>query len=195
MRRGCQVFPILLALLVGCTEPPPHMYVMSGVSDPGAQAVLPPQPVVAIVRVQLPDYLDRREIVSRRGNNSLDLAANDVWGEPLSDSVPRIFAQDLSHFISGARVVVPSEGRGQKLPYEYLIVIDGYEPTSSGQAVMHGHWRLRDQRSGQVVAEGAIDETRPVASGDYSAIVQALNENLNDSSRQIAAATEATVRP
>jgi uncharacterized protein len=182
-----------LGLLSGCSNPPPHMYVMSGLTDDDNGAVRPPEPIVAIVRVRLPDYLDRSEIVSRRGTNSLELANNDRWGEPLSDSLPRIYAQDLSHFIKGGRVVIPSEGRGRQPQYEYAVTLDAYEPTSDGQAVMRGHWRLVDLRNGKVIAEGAVDETRPVATGDYSAIVHALNDNLTDSSRQIAEQTAGIV--
>lgn len=193
--RHCTAALVFLGLLGGCTQPPPNMYVMSAVPDAGRSTGLEPDPIVAIVRVQLPDYLNRSEIVSRQGSNGLSLADSDRWGEPLSDSLPRIYAQDLSRFIRGARVVTPEEGRGQRPHYEYRVNLTAYEPTSDGRAVMRGHWILRDLQKGEVVAEGTIDQTRPVAAGDYSAIVHALNENLNDSSRQIAAATERTVRP
>jgi len=192
--RCVAVVMTVVGALSGCTQSPPRMYVMSGLDDVDKSAVRPPDPIVAIVRVRLPDYLDRSQIVSRSGRNTLELADNDWWGESLSDSLPRIYAQDLSHFIKGGRVVIPSEGRGQKPHYEYVVTLDAYELSGDGQVVMRGNWRLVDLRNGKVVADGAVDQTRPVASGDYSAIVHALNDNLNDSGRQIAEATANIVR-
>ncbi|MGE5548453.1 MAG: membrane integrity-associated transporter subunit PqiC [Solirubrobacterales bacterium] len=183
--------PVMVALiLAGCSQrPEPQLYVMSPEATATETTKNPAEPVVAVIRVRLPDYLNRPQIVSRTGPNGLEINNDDRWGEPLDEAVPRVLAENLSHHLPGARVVVPQEALGQKIPYEYLVALDAYEPDGRGNAVMRGRWHLRDTRSGTVVAEGGIDERRPLASGAAADTVAALNQDLNDSSRQIADAT------
>lgn len=177
------VIAFAILALAGCGQrPDPQLYVMS--SSPQAESVK--EPVVAVLRVRLPDYLDRREIVSRSGANEIEINEDDRWAEPLDESVPRVLAESLSTFIPGARVVVPSEASGGDVPYEYQVTLDAYEPDSQGNVVMRGRWHLRDERKDKIVAEGRIDEMRAVSSGGMPAIVAALNETLNDAGRQIA---------
>lgn len=181
-------------LLAGCSQrPEPQLYVMSPLPEAARPANSAAEPVMALIRVRLPDYLNRPQLVSRNGANALEVDDDDRWGEPLDESVPRVMAENLSHYLTKARVVVPQEALGQKLPYEYLVALDAYEPDGRGNAVMRGRWHLRDNRSGKVVAEGRIDERHPLASDSAAEAVVALNDNLNEASRQIADATMETM--
>lgn len=185
------VIVIAVAVLAGCAQQPdPNLYVMSPSQAAGGNVGNSgTEPVKAVLRVHLPEYLDRREIVSRSGANELVVNKDDRWAEPLDESVPRVLAENLSNHIPGARVVVPSEAVGEDVPYEYLVSLDAYEPDGKGNVVMRGRWHLRDERKGLVVAEGRIDEHRPLASNAAPEIVAALNESLNDAGRQIAEST------
>jgi hypothetical protein len=193
MSKAFVALPLLLLLpLAACAgRSDPNLYVMAPAAA-RSEAVQDRGPVVAVVRVRMPDYLDRREIVSRQGANALHVADNDQWGEPLDEGVPRVLAENLSHDLAGGRVVAARDAHGLSVPYEYFVTLDSYEPTD-GVAVMRGHWQLRDTGSRQVLAEGVIDQQRPIAAHGYGAMVQALNDDLNDSSRQIAEATEARI--
>lgn len=178
----------ILVILAGCGQrPDPQLYVMSPAPAPVQQAA--GEQVEAVLRVRVPDYLDRPQIVSRSGANELEISDTDRWAEPLSESIPRVLAENLSHALPGARVVVPQDAHGQKIRYEYLVALDAYEPDGNGSAIMRGHWQLRDNRNNKIVAEGRLDERRPLASDAASEVVAALNQNLNDASSQIAEAT------
>ncbi len=187
MRRACVLAVLLVA---GCAQrPDPNLYVIAPAADAVNHTHSAGEPLVAVARVSLPEYLDRSQLVSRRGANALVVDDDNRWGERLADSMPRVLSENLSHFLPGGRVVTPEEARGQKVPYEYLVALDAYEPDGNGSAVMRGHWLLRDTRKGLVVAEGVIDERRPLPSARAADAVAALNENLTDASRQIAEAT------
>lgn len=177
-------------VLAGCAQrPDPRLYVMTPVPEAGNPANGGTEPVVAVLRVHLPDYLDRPQIVSRSGANALEVSDDDRWGEPLDESVPRVLAENMSHYLPGGRVVVPQEANGQKIRYEYIVALDAYESDGRGNAIMRGRWHLQDIRNGRIVAEGRLDEQRPLATRATPDMVAALNENLNDASRQIAEAT------
>ncbi|MBC7905133.1 MAG: membrane integrity-associated transporter subunit PqiC [Rhodospirillaceae bacterium] len=186
----------LVALLAaGCGQlADPNLYVIVPAADAVERTESGAEPLVAVARVSLPEYLDRSQLVSRSGANALVLDDDNRWGEPLADSVPRVLSENLSRYLPGGRVVTPEEARGQKVPYEYVVALDAYEPDGQGNAVMRGHWLLRDTRKGNVMAEGMIDERRPMASTKAPDAVAALNENLSEASRQIAQATAGKVR-
>lgn len=190
-----KVLMLVALLAAGCGQnPDPNLFVISPASEATNRPDAAREPVVAVTRVRLPDYLDRSQLVSRSGANALTVDDDNRWGEPLAESVPRVLAENLSHYLPSGRVVLPEEARGTKVPYEYVVALDAYEPDGTGQAIMRGHWLLRDTRKGNVVSEGAIDQRRPIASGSAPDAVAALNENLNEASRQIAEATADRVR-
>lgn len=188
LRQGVVVIFALAA--AGCAQrAEPNYYVMTALPQAENPGETRAEQVVAVMRVRLPDYLDRPQLVGRSGANVLVVDDDNRWGEPLSESVPRVLAENVSRFLPGARVVVPQEARGERIAYEYVVALDAYEPDGTGNAVMRGRWHLRDIRKGVAVAEGVIDERRPMASPAAPDAVAALNENLNDASRQIAQAT------
>lgn len=193
MNRVATTFSMVLVLAACGQRADPRLYVMSPVPDTAETRGRGGEPVKAVLRVHFPDYLDRPQIVSRSGSNALELSDDDRWGEPLAESLPRVLAEDLSHYLPGARVVVPEEASGHDAPYEYLVSLDAYEPDGQGNVVMRGRWHLRDERRNKVVAEGRIDESRPLASDTPPEVVAALNEHLDEASRQIADATRAAV--
>jgi uncharacterized lipoprotein YmbA len=183
---------VCIAVLIGsgCAQkPPPNLYVISATPEAASRTWSHAEPVVAVTRARLPEYLERSQLVSRNGANALVLDDDNHWGEPLSDSVPRVLAENLSHYLPSARVVLPEDARGQKVPYEYVVALDAYEPDGTGNVVMRGHWVLRDIHTGTVVSEGDIDERRPLESPKASDAVAGMNETLNDASRQIAEAS------
>jgi uncharacterized protein len=91
-----------LAVLGGCASQvsAPVLYVLR--ADPPADLAPPPVPrpggapwhLVSPVRV--PDYLDRDALLLPQGQNGLLASPNHRWAELLSQSVPRLLAQDLA---------------------------------------------------------------------------------------------------
>lgn len=193
LRHGVVTF-MILAVAACSQRAEPNFYVMSAEPEAPSSDTGKPQPVVAVMRVRLPQYLDRPEMVARSGANALMIDEDNRWGEPLAESVPRVLAENVSRHLPQGRVVVAPEARGERVPYEYLVALDAYEPDGAGNAVMRGRWNLRETRSGKVVAEGVIDERRSMEAATAPMAVAALNENLNDASRQIAEATADKVR-
>lgn len=91
----------MAALLAGCASQvtAPVLYVLRAdppvvlKPPPVARPGVPPWHLVSPVRV--PDYLDREALLMPQGHNGLRPAPNQRWAELLSDSVPRLLAQDL----------------------------------------------------------------------------------------------------
>jgi len=99
-----------LASSAGCAwrSAPTRFYVLAGVprSTAAARSAEPGRgPTLGVGPVTLPGYLERANIVTRRGEE-LDVADFDRWGEPLSDSVPRAIAASLAMLLGTERIVI-----------------------------------------------------------------------------------------
>ena len=51
---------------------------------------------VGLEKVNIPGYLDRKEIVVRTRHNELRYTANHLWAERLGGSLPRVLAQNIT---------------------------------------------------------------------------------------------------
>jgi uncharacterized lipoprotein YmbA len=59
---------------------------------------------VSIAPVEVPDYLDRLQIVTRDGNNGLKLAEFDRWGGSLGENIATVLVENLSLLLGSDRV-------------------------------------------------------------------------------------------
>src|SRR5512143_1196413 len=96
---GPPAIALLLTLVTGgCAgSSPPKLYTLSPVGTAGAErSPQVPPAVIAIASVNLPDYLDRPQIVTRQSAYELQLAPDDRWAAPLYDLVPRVLVEDIT---------------------------------------------------------------------------------------------------
>lgn len=92
---------LLLAGVAGCASARTSYFALAPVSG------TPTTGGPATVEVRQPGiagYLDRNGIVRGDSEYRLDVASTQVWGEPLSDMVGRVMAEDLSQRLPGTQV-------------------------------------------------------------------------------------------
>src|SRR3989442_5325553 len=98
-----------LATLAGCgSSPATRFYTLATVPPVTkiADRSSTPQLGVGIRSVVLPAELDRPQIVTRTGPNTVHLAEFDRWSSPLRDSVANVIAENLSVLLPADRVAV-----------------------------------------------------------------------------------------
>jgi uncharacterized lipoprotein YmbA len=90
-----------VAALVGCASPvaTPVFYVLRAEPPVATMPATVTRPSAApwqlVLPVKVPDYLDREALLLPQGQNGLLASPNHRWAELLSQSVPRVLAQDL----------------------------------------------------------------------------------------------------
>lgn len=185
--------PLLALLAVSCS-PVTHYYTLSPV-DPAAPAALAAaSAVVAVGPVQLPDYVDRPQIVVRTGAHTLDQAVFDQWGGDLNDMVPRLLVEDLArrlpsdHFVS-----FPDAG---DVPYDYRVPIDisQFDVSAAGEAVVVARWQVRGRPGSGTVLVRESTARAQAAGKSYEERVDALSRALGDLAGEIAGALSAQAR-
>jgi uncharacterized lipoprotein YmbA len=100
----------LSSLIVnGCnTGPPTRLYVLT--SLPRAESVPPVtcgrELSLGIGPVELPQYVNRPQIVTGQQSSELQSAASAQWAEPLQDGFTRVLAENLSLLLATDRVAL-----------------------------------------------------------------------------------------
>ncbi|MBN9508637.1 MAG: membrane integrity-associated transporter subunit PqiC [Alphaproteobacteria bacterium] len=183
--------------LVGCTLPPPQLYVLNPIAGP--DTALPARSVgvrtLAILPVTIPDYLDRREIVARTADHKLLVSDGERWGEGLSAGLGRVLTVDLGKLLAKDGFVVTSGSSPPKVDAEVALTVDAFERGPDSNTVLAARWTIFDERRDGAARHFQAVYTAPVqtsaSSGVHaSAEVAALNRNLD----RLAADMAASVR-
>ena len=179
---------LCLLLLVGCaSSAPSRYYVLSPLMGEGKVTPEASCVSVGIGPIKLPEYVNRPQIVTRTTPNELVLSYFDLWAEPLSDSVPRTLAENVSRLLCTKEVVLfpwkPSRVPDYRVEVE-LLKMDG---TLGRTVSLEAWWSVSSgAEKARVTRKSSYSE--PVAGQDYEALVQAHSRALAALSRDIAGA-------
>jgi len=86
MKPGLITLALCAIMVAGCLSPrkdDSKFYVLSPVGGDSSTAASSRQILLGLGPVKLPDYLDRKEVVTRFGPNRVELSSVDRWAEPL----------------------------------------------------------------------------------------------------------------
>lgn len=142
------VFPVS-----GCS-PATRYYTLSQ-SGEAPTIQVPPVASVGLVGVgpvELPDYVDRPQIVVRTSANTVDQATFDQWGGNLDGMLHRVLVDDLALRLPAAHFVqFPQSG---DLPFDLRVpvTISQFDISQSGEAVLAARWQVR----GKSVPDGVV---------------------------------------
>jgi uncharacterized protein len=184
---------LLIPLVAGCAEtrPPPNLHVLSALprdadSGPGSTAASR-GPVVGVEQANVPEYLDRPEIVVRTSANTLELTQGDRWGQRLQGDVTRVIAENLRGLLPSDNVFVLPLRRREPVAMTVAVDITSFERDASGNAVLNAYWTVLDGQTEAERAGARARYTEPVEGEGVEAIVAAMNRTLAALSRDIAA--------
>jgi len=188
--RGWRRIALVLTVtaVAGCSPlaPQPRLYVLNPmVAPPPKQAR---GPVIAVPQVQIPEYLDRPEILARVGAHEVRPTDGERWAERLSVNVTRVIAENLAILLDSDSVIALPSRAESVFTYELIVEFSRFEVERSGRAAVAGRWALRrsDTRA-EVRAGRFLRQEEPTASG-YEAAVAAMNRAIEQICREIAAA-------
>jgi len=173
--------------LAACTapQPQPRLYLLNPMSAP------PPKqargPWIAVPPVQIPEYLDRPEILSRVGAHEVKPTDGDRWAERLSVNVTRVIAENLAILRDSDSVIALPSRSDPPIAFELVVEFSRFEVERSGRAAVAGRWALRSQDTRRELRAGRfLREEAPLAPG-YEAAVAAMNRTIETICREIAA--------
>lgn len=140
---------------------------------------------IGIRPVEIPQYLNRSQIVTRSGRYRVDLAEFDRWGETLEESIPRVIAENLSTLLSTDRVMTYPWPRRTPL-YELEIEIVQFDGELPGNVELVARWSLMKNGSPTRINRRKITQKKPIAGQGYQGLVSTMSLVLYDMSRMVA---------
>ena len=193
-QRGGFVSTVGLALLglAACsTSPATRFYVLTPVAVDGVQGsrVSPVSGgmTIGIRVVELPQELDRPQIVTRTGANTVHLAEFDRWSAPLRDSVRQVIGDNLTILLPADRVERYPWTPGTALDREVIIEVTRFDGELGGQCTLNARWKVltRTAPPSALYGHSMLSEA---AGRDYAALVATQSRLLGALSAEIARA-------
>jgi hypothetical protein len=181
---------LLLCLGLGaCASSPPQRYYALDDGRP-MTAGQPNGISVAIVQVNLPDLVDRPQLVVRAAGHRVLLSENDRWAEPLRRQVPRLLARDLGVALDSARVVALSgDAREFDIDFRVMVDVQHLEVVLGQRVELDAVWRVERRNGPTVFGRSQLVEalTDKATDDNYAAAVEAERKVFGSLAKAIAA--------
>ena len=179
--------------LAGCaTSPATRFYVLAPVSlDAIEPAPAAGGSTIGVRSIELPDELDRPQIVTRTGPNTVHVAEFDRWSGSLRDGARQLVAANLATLLPGDRVAVYPWTPGTSVDRQVIVEITRFDGELGGRCVLRARWRVLGGRGTPPSVYGESVLSEPSGS-DYAALVAAQSRLLGALSLEIARAIRGT---
>jgi ABC-type uncharacterized transport system auxiliary subunit len=179
----------LVCFAAGCTTArAPHYYRLS-LAPMAASSNPSPFPVSILVgRLNAPRILRDDRVVYGMSDVELGVDEYHRWIEAPTEMVEELLAQKLRRSGQYKAVQrVSSTARGDYILRGHLISFNEMDDPSGIKARFNIHLELFDQKSGSVVWNDSYSQDEPVEKKSVTAVVQALQKNVNAGIDQLTA--------
>ena len=146
--RFCWVGALVGTMLcAGCfgKSQPSRFYTLSAMEQAAAGA-LPVSPArdvaIGIGPIKIADYLDRSEIVTRTGDNRLELAEYDQWAGSFEDNLTQVMADNIGVMVPTERIYLYPWPTSLTLDYQVVLDIVRCDGRLNGEVLLTARWRV-----------------------------------------------------
>lgn len=173
-------------LLTGCVSVPETRYfALSGTAADGADRLSGLS--LAVGPVDLPRYLDRPHIVSRSGDNRLQVDEFNRWGGALDEEIIRVLGDDLGRRLGTQRIYSYPSRITAETDYRIALDIRAFDGPLGGTVRLDVAWSLIADSSAEVLqVQHRVYEMDAQGAG-YEAYVAAMSQALEGLGRDLAA--------
>lgn len=170
-----------LALAVGAcaTSPPIHYFSL----DDGRPTVVrsPNGPSVAVTQVNLPDLIDRPQLVMRTTGHQVQFSDQYEWAEPLRRQIPQVIARDLGETLdSGCAMALPIDAQDFDVDFKVMLDIQRLDVIPGQGVDLDVIWRVTSRDGGMFVGQSQVRKPLEATAGPsgYPAAVAAQSNAL-----------------
>jgi uncharacterized lipoprotein YmbA len=187
---------LVLPACIGSSRPA-RFYTLAPLAVPDGRAAGDADATLAVGPVEIPEYVDRNQIVTRAGEHGVAMAEFDRWAGPLEREITRCLVATLADRLGPAHVAPwRSVAVGPGAPAHRVVVsISRFDGTLGQSIVLQGRWALVAERGGQgplVAREATI--TEKIDGAGYDALVAAMQRALVRFGREMADAIVTSTR-
>ncbi len=181
---------LLAALLCACGSTAQSRFYtlgsMAGIDSSGKVPVVPGGLTVGVGPVDIPDYLERPQIVTRSGDNGLEVAQYDRWAGSLKQDIMRVLIRDLSAYLPpGAKVL--SWKRGIPVDYRVAVDVTSLDVIPGRSVQLRGQWAIFGSEPKNPLVLRIRSFTEPLTGNDMNTTVAGMGKAVGQLGQAIAA--------
>jgi len=185
--------------LAGClgSSRPSRFYTLAPLQIRNGQGGTPPDATLAIGPVEIPESIDRPQIVTRTGANELVVAEFDRWGGSLDTEISGALVATVRDRLASQQIAVAPwrsailSGVGPS--YRAAVSVSRFDGIPGQSVVLQGRWELIGQGSESLgVREATVTER--IDGAGYDALVAAMQRALVRFGQQMADSVAATTQ-
>lgn len=179
---------LTMCLLSACASTPEtHFYVLSALSlSAQSTSSAIPKRLIGLGPVTVPALLERRQIVTRTGDNNIASSEFHQWAAPLKESITETLAQNLSALLPNDIIKAYPWSAYGEMDFHVIIDILRFETNTAQTAELAVNWSIMDDKTYLPIKHGQTKITRPEAGSSHADAVRALSQTLQDFSGQLA---------
>jgi len=181
-------FVVTMVLLAGCSSSADAVryYLIEPVSVAGATNG--GDMSIEIVDLEIPQYLERLQIASRRPDSQLVFASSHQWGESLRKNLTRALARNLTNLLGTAAIGTPTNRLSSLPAYRLTVYVERFERGADGYVHLLARWQLIHRETSETIINSSNEYTseRRIDSRDFAGTVFAMSELLGEFSQTVA---------
>lgn len=185
---------IFLIILSGCASTgPARFYTLNSISSADIQekiSLADKSIAIGIGPVEIPDYLDRPQIVTRTSRNELKLSDFNRWAGSLKGDISRVLAKNLSALLSLNNVYVYPWKSYIPVNYQIIVDITGFDGTPGGDVFFKANWSILGENGKKALLSDSSSYSEQINGQGYNALVAAESRILERLCRDIAVAVK-----
>lgn len=192
--RACIVkvgwaFILFVFLLAGCgSSPAVKYYTLNTLPDTqqdNTEAASGDDIAIGVGPVDFPKFLDRPQIVTRKGQNQVEVSEFHRWAASLPGDFSRILAKNISTLLPTNRVAVYPWDDTFSPTHQIKLDVEQFDGRLDDNVLLNVTWSVVGQEGKKelVVRKSLIEE--PVPTNDYEGLVAAQSNALATLSREI----------
>jgi len=178
----------LVSIIVSCSSTPATQFYKLN-SLPSTQQENPALPgmeiAIGVGPVELPEFLDRPQIVTRKSQNQLEISEFHRWAASFPRDFSRVLAKNISTLVPTDRVALYPWGDTFSPTYQVKLEVEQFDGQLGERVFLPAIWAVVCQEGANelVVRKTVIEE--PVLTNDYEGLVAAQSNALATFSREI----------
>jgi len=176
---------LLTLMLAACASEPSKFYVLNPTRTKGTlnkQVKLH----IGLEKVQLAQYLQKPQIITRKTNHELKLSEFNRWAEPLKENIQQVLQTNLEHMLINAVVANYPWKASLKPAYTIKVNITKFDTNALGRSILQVNFKIKS-KDGKILTvfsnKKYITQVNPE---NYNSIVAGMNRNLTMLSRSLA---------
>lgn len=180
----------LLMAISGCgSTPPSKFYTLHSLGDLGTKqqsTAAVPGISVGIRPIEIPDYLDRTQIVTRDGLNELKIAEFERWSGSLRENINMILAENISILLASDRILSYPWDPAVKIDYWIAVNVIRLEGVPGDHVSLKAQWTISNSKEDKETVIRISDLREKISENSYEAMVAAMSRTFESLSREIA---------